>query len=119
MPDLSESGGHISMPANSGVDPGSPQFTKANNACQKLLAKTGSSGGQAITPAQQADYLKAAACMRSHGVPSFPDPTFQDNSVTFSAPGSSIDTSSPQYKNALVTCQKLIPAGLPYSPGSS
>ena len=69
MPDLSGSGGHISMPANSGVDPNSPQFTKANNACQKLLSKGGPSGGQTITPAQQADYLKAAACMRSHGVP--------------------------------------------------
>lgn len=119
MPNLSGSGGHISMPANSGVDPNSPQFTKANNACQKLLSKGGPSGGQTITPAQQADYLKAAACMRSHGVPNFPDPTFQNNSVTFNAPGANIDTSSSQYKSALATCEKLIPAGLPYSPSSS
>ena len=119
MPNLSGSGRDISMPANSGVDPNSPQFTKANNACQKLLSNGGPSGGQTITPAQQADYLKAAACMRSHGVPNFPDPTFQNNSVTFNAPGSSIDTSSSQYKSALATCEKLIPAGLPYSPSSS
>lgn len=57
--------------------------------------------------------------MRSHGVPNFPDPTFQNNSVTFNAPGSNIDTSSSQYKSALATCEKLIPAGLPYSPSSS
>ena len=115
MPNLSGSGGHISMPASSGVDPNSPQFTKANNTCQELLPKGGTSGGQTITPAEQADYLKAAACMRSHGVPDFPDPTFRNNSVTFNAPGSSIDTSSSEYKSALATCQKLIPAGLPYS----
>ncbi len=52
--------------------------------------------------------------MRSHGFPNFPDPTFQDNTVTFNTP-TPIDTNSPQYKSALATCQKLIPAGLPYS----
>ena len=71
-------------------------------------------GEQTITPADQADYLKAAACMRSHGIPDFPDPTFQDNSVTFNT-RTPIDTNSSQYKSALATCQKLIPAGLPYS----
>jgi hypothetical protein len=67
-----------------------------------------------ITPAEQADYLRAAACMRSHGVPDFPDPTFQNGHVRFDIP-SSIDTSSPQAKSAQATCVKLIPAGLPYS----
>ena len=69
---------------------------------------------QAITPADQTDYLKAARCMRSHGVPDFPDPTFQNGTVRFNVP-SSIDTNSPQAKNAQATCVKLIPAGLPYS----
>src|SRR5262245_16962842 len=67
-----------------------------------------------ITPADQADYLKAASCMRSHGVPDFPDPTFENNSVTFNIP-SSIDPKSPQAKRAEATCSKLIPPGLPYS----
>ena len=52
--------------------------------------------------------------MRSHGVPNFPDPSFEDNSVEFNET-TPIDTNSPQYKSALATCQKLIPAGLPYS----
>jgi len=52
--------------------------------------------------------------MRSHGVPDFPDPTFQNGHVRFDIP-SSIDTSSPQAKSAQATCVKLIPAGLPYS----
>ena len=69
---------------------------------------------QTITPADQADYLKAATCMRSHGIPDFPDPTFQNNTVTFNTPPD-IDPNSPQARSAAATCQKLIPTGLPYS----
>jgi hypothetical protein len=36
-----------------------------------------------ITSADRLDYLKAAACMRSHGIPDFPDPTFGHNTATF------------------------------------
>jgi hypothetical protein len=67
-----------------------------------------------ITPADQRDYLKAAACMRRHGFPDFPDPTFEGNNVTPNIP-SNIDENSPQFKSAAATCQKLIPPGLPYS----
>jgi hypothetical protein len=68
----------------------------------------------AITAADRADYLKAAACMRSHGVSDFPDPTFQNDNVQTDIP-SSIDQDSSQFKSAAATCTKLIPAGLPYS----
>ena len=118
MPEPTFSGRHAALhiTPNSGVDPGSPQFTAATNACKHLAPHGGGpSSGQTITPAQQADYLKAVACMRSHGFPGFPDPVFQNNDVTFSAAGSRIDTNSSQYKRALTTCQKLIPAGLPDS----
>jgi hypothetical protein len=75
-------------------------------------------GGQApkqtITPADQADYAKAASCMRSHGVPDFPDPTFENNTVTFNVPPN-IDPNSPQAKTAEAICVNLIPPGLPYS----
>ena len=75
-------------------------------------------GGQGqrytITPADRTDYLKAATCMRRHGFPDFPDPTFQNNTVTLNIP-SSIDTNSSQFKSAAQTCTKLIPEGLPYS----
>jgi hypothetical protein len=124
-PNLPDPGGtqghlHISIKAGSGLDPNSRQFTAANNACKHLVSKGGVPAGPTITPADQADYLKAVVCMRSHGFPGFPDPVFQANSVTFNAPGSSIDTNSSQYKRALTTCEKLIPTGLPYgSPSSS
>jgi hypothetical protein len=69
---------------------------------------------RSITPADRLDYLKAAACIRSHGFPDFPDPTFENNTVTFHIPPN-IDPNSPQAKRAQAICVKLIPPGLPYS----
>jgi len=69
-------------------------------------------GSPTLTAQEQQDYLKAAACMRSHGITSFPDPTFPGGRVNFSIP-SSIDTKSRQFTLAAQTCTKLIPAGLP------
>ena len=69
---------------------------------------------QTITPADQADYLKAASCMRSHGVTGFPDPTFENNAVKFNIPPN-IDPNSSQAKRAEAICVKLIPPNLPYS----
>jgi len=119
MPDPNSTGNsvHISITPGSGVDPNSPQFTRATNACKHLLPNNGVSPGSSITPADQADYLKAVACMRSHGVPDFPDPSFQNGGVTFNI-RRPLDPNSPQYKSALARCQKLIPAGLPYSRSS-
>ncbi len=70
--------------------------------------------GQTITAADRTDYLKGAACMRSHGFPAFPDPTFPNNNVTLDIP-SSINQDSSRYNSAATICTKLIPAGLPYS----
>jgi hypothetical protein len=67
-----------------------------------------------ITPADRLDYLKGAACIRSHGFPDFPDPTFGNNTVTFNIPPN-IDPNSSQATRAEAICAKLIPPGLPYS----
>jgi hypothetical protein len=65
----------------------------------------------ALTAQEQQDYLRAAACMRSHGFTNFPDPTFPGGHVSLAIP-SSIDTTSRQFTRAAQTCTKLIPAGL-------
>jgi hypothetical protein len=70
-----------------------------------------------LTAQEQQDYLRAAACMRSHGITSFPDPTFPGGHLNLQIP-SSIDTTSRQFTQAAQTCTKLIPAGLPDSSGS-
>ncbi|MGH2881541.1 MAG: hypothetical protein ACRDPA_02360, partial [Solirubrobacteraceae bacterium] len=98
-----------------GARVGGPQVRAANSDCLHLLPSgVVPLAGNTVTPTEQADYLKGAACMRRHGFPGFPDPTFKDNTVDLNVP-SSIDTSSPQFKRAAATCQKLIPEGLPYS----
>jgi hypothetical protein len=68
---------------------------------------------QQITQADEVDYLKAVACIRTHGFPSVPDPAFIGGSVHINVP--SIDKNSPSFQRAVATCRKLIPAGLPYS----
>jgi hypothetical protein len=103
--------GRFSITISPGIA-GSPQFKSAQAHCRDLLPNGGE--GPTITPADQADYLKGVACMRSHGFPDFPDPTISQNQVHFDVPPS-IDPNSPQYRQAVETCEKLIPAGLPYS----
>jgi hypothetical protein len=95
------------------------QAETAQKDCRHLLPATGSLSGRTnpvLTARQRQDYLKAAACMRSHGVTDFPDPTFPDGHVSFRIP-SNIDTHTPQVTQAEQICRKLIPPGLPYSSG--
>ena len=67
-----------------------------------------------LTAQQQQDYLRAAACMRSHGITNFPDPAFPGGRMNISIP-SSIDSRSRQFTQAQQTCAKLVPAGLRHS----
>ena len=85
----------------------------ALDACVNLNPKVHGPASQPLTAQEEQDYLRAAACMRSHGF-AIPDPSFSGGHASFSLP-SSINTTSPQFAQALQTCQKLIPAGLPYS----
>jgi hypothetical protein len=96
-----------------GVNNGnSPQFRRAEQACRSLLPSPG--GAEPLTAKDQVDYLKAAQCMRTHGVPDFPDPVFAGGGVHFPVPAG-LDTHSRQVLRAVATCRTLIPKGLPYS----
>jgi hypothetical protein len=57
--------------------------------------------------------LAYAECMRSHGEPSYPDPTLTAHSLSQSTKG--VDTSTPQFLSASTACKKLIPNGGPPS----
>jgi hypothetical protein len=52
---------------------------------------------------------KFSACMRKHGVTSFPDPNGQGVITIHSGMG--IDPGSPAFKSARTTCDKLLPNG--------
>jgi hypothetical protein len=67
-----------------------------------------SSTQSASNPSTQ--LLRFAECMRSHGVPSFPDPS--GNGIHI-GPNSGVDPSSPAFKAARSACGRLLPGGGP------
>jgi hypothetical protein len=112
--------GQFSMSAVTagGIDPRSPQLGRAVQACEKDLPK---GGPAALSPAAQAkarqQVLAFSACMRSHGVPNFPDPPSGGQAIRI-LPGSGIDPQSPQYQRATTSCQKYLGKGSKLGPGA-
>jgi hypothetical protein len=101
----------------SGIDTSSPAFQSAQKKCAKYRGKGGSP-----SPAQQAQMqaqaLKFSACMRTHGVPKFPDPQFSGGGVRISiGSASGIDPRSAIFQAAQKTCGSLLP-GLKPGAGS-
>ncbi len=94
-----------------GVDPNLSTFQAAQRACQPLL-DTGA-GGHRIPAADQARFLAFSACMRSDGVPNFPDPDFSSGATIVMGPGGAIDPSSPQFQAAQKACAHYLPGGGP------
>jgi hypothetical protein len=95
--------------SKNGLNPGSPQFQSAMKACRSLAPAPKLSPQQSA--AMQAQALKFSACMRSHGVPNFPDPKFEGGGVRMSlhaGPGG-IDPQSPQFQAAQKACQGDLP----------
>jgi len=100
------------------IDKNSPTVQAARSDCRSILP-----GGPAPSPTitfttkDQVAYLKAAACMRAHGVPDFRDPVFSGNSVRFPMPpGMNANiANSPTFLSAREICEKLLPPGLPFS----
>jgi hypothetical protein len=105
----------ITPPANStDLQPGTLPPGTLPPGTQPQTKSTQEMQTRPITTADRPDYLKAAACIRSHGFPNFPNPTFPNNTPTFQVPPN-IDPNSAQAKRAQKICVKLIPPGLPYS----
>ena len=113
FPDPS-SGGGISIGPGSGIDPNSPKFRAAQQACQKVLPNGGQPSPQQLAKMQQ-HLLAFSACMRSHGVPDFPDPTFTGGGAQLklrSSPGSDLNPQSPRFQAAQTACQGNLPGNV-------
>jgi hypothetical protein len=88
-----------------GVDVNSPQFKKAQQICQKLQPNGGAPDKQEQAREQQS-MLRFSRCMRSHGVPNFPDPTFTaDGGIKMSMRGTDVKLNSPQFTAAKKACK--------------
>jgi hypothetical protein len=112
-------GGVVSQVIGNGgsLDPASAQFQTAQNACKKYLP-TNVAGGPGPSAADRQALLAFAACMRTHGVPDFPDPNFSGGGgavVIGSGPGSQpppdMRPDSPQFQTAMAACQSKLPKG--------
>jgi hypothetical protein len=93
------------------INPGSAQFQAAQKACGKLLPNGGVPSAAEQAKVQESA-LKFSQCMRTHGVPNFPDPTFGGGGrVALKITGGTggIDPNSPQFKTAQKACQSSLP----------
>jgi hypothetical protein len=88
-----------------GIDPNSAAFQGALQAC-KALPSPWSSTGRQLSAVQQQAWLNWAHCIRAHGLPNFPDPTFSGSEVHDSGVGSN----SPQLQSAMDACKSQRPS---------
>jgi hypothetical protein len=92
----------------------SSRLQSAQNACRHLLPNGGSGPNAAQVQQMKTQGFEFARCVRSHGVPNFPDP---DSSGRIPDPASvGIDQGSPKFEAANQACGKYRP---PYVPSNS
>ena len=109
FPDPSSHGG-IALNGGPGSDlnPSSPLYQAANNACKPLLPPQ-----KALSPAQQAaaraQALAYARCMRAHGISDFPDPNAQGGIALNPKPGGDLEPNNPRFQAANQACQHYQP----------
>jgi hypothetical protein len=110
FPDPVDGGFHINNTTpGSDLDPSSPRFVAADSACKALSPEDQAASGT-VSPQLQAQALAYSACIRSHGVPSYPDPVFVGGSIRETVrAGSGADPNSPQFIAAQNACQSLQP----------
>jgi hypothetical protein len=81
---------------------------KAYNTCSHLLPNGSSSNNGQVTTQELSEAVTLAQCLRTHGEPSFPDPTVVNGSLNFAFTG----VNSPQFQAAVNACRSVTPAGV-------
>jgi hypothetical protein len=107
MPNFPEpsADGTITVTVSSSLNPSSPLFQKAEADCQHLVP-AGKGPSQALQERMKARMLGFAACMRSHGVPGYPDPRFGPGGMVSQGISTSdgISPDSPAFQAAQKNC---------------
>ena len=85
------------------------EYVSANKICKHLLPNNGNGPTQGQLQQMMAQALKYTDCMRSHGVPNFPDPKESSGGISIGGPG--LDPNSPQFQAAQNDCRSLAPGG--------
>ena len=90
----------VTFPA--GITPQSPAFRTAMQACKHLLPNGGTP--PPVSASQRKRAIAAARCMRTHGVPNFPDPVFPAHGGIGIRIGPGINPQSPAFQKAAKIC---------------
>jgi hypothetical protein len=104
--------------AGGAVDIGSSQVRAAYGACRHLLPGGGPNLARLRQQLQQKlqralpGLLEFSRCMRSHGVPNYPDPPASRQGMTAHPKGAGINPASPQFLGAVRACRPVLPAGV-------
>lgn len=114
VPNFPDRGDTVSGPYNSiagikiptSINMQSPAYESANKSCSGLLAAIFSPQGKPpITASMKAALIAQAQCMREHGVPNYPDPTFPASGGIAVQIGPGVNTESPAFQQAQKTCR--------------
>lgn len=112
FPDPQISGNSVSIriAPGSGVNKSDPTFQSAQKSCQKYLQAGIAGSGKQADPTKISAW---AACMRSHGLPNFPDPTIDPSSgaMQLKLSGLGIDPQGSTFQSAMSACQSKNPGG--------
>ena len=103
FPDPEGDAGGIQIPVKLAKNP-SPAFTSAMHACHYLMGAGGSP--PVASASQKAAAVKLAQCMRKHGVPTYPDPTYHDGvEIPPFIANPALNPASPAFGAASKKCQ--------------
>lgn len=85
---------------------GSPRFKPAQSACKGILPapENGGAANAAEQHAHEQTILAFAHCLRSHGVPDFPDPTTQGQLTPTTIRAAGVDLQAPSFLAAAKVC---------------
>jgi hypothetical protein len=91
------------LPPNTNIK--APAFQSALKVCMRRLLA--GHPRPPVSAARKASILKAAGCMRTHGVPNFPDPKFPPGGGIGIATPPGVGPSSPAFQHAVQVCGGL------------
>jgi hypothetical protein len=89
--------------------PGGPSLARVQQLAQQQQQRL-----QQLVPA----LVKFAGCVRSHGVPNFPDPTANGQFPPGSLKSAGVTPQSTQFQSAISACQRVLPAGMSFHAGA-
>lgn len=96
------SGAGLAVGSGTGLDPQSPAFQSAAQACRRL--QPGPHGGGEVPESVKLSMLEQARCMRAHGVPNYPDPNIPSHYPLMVKPPPGINTDAPAFQRATAAC---------------